>query len=317
MVLGNIGDYESLISAFTGATAIFGVTDFWGIYNDPASAGELKQGQTISEYACKVEVRYGKNIVDAAATVKGLEKFIWSTLPPTKKLSKGKYTWIYHFDGKAAVNDYLLEAHKNLAKKTSFITVTLYASNQLNYPIVSPRKVSPLQFNHHLTTLTPAQEKDGTYLLSFPGNGETPLPIIDTPADTGPFVKALIELPPGKNLLAYGSVISWNDWMKLWCQINGVEGSYKSMSLDDCDKMLLGGFGREVGESFLFMCDFGYDGGDPTIVYPKDVSFPAYKKTGKQSLTLIVGLESQWLRQVSRSGSGRQTGLAYFETVAL
>ena len=112
--------------------------------------------------------------------------------------------------------------------------------------------------------------------MTFPGNGEKPQPIIDTTRDTGPFVKALVDLSAGKNVLAYGSMISWDSWMKLWCEINGVKGSFKSMSLDDFDKSFPGGFGREGGESFVFSSDLGYDGGDPTIVHPKDVSIPLY-----------------------------------------
>ena len=94
-----------------------------------------------------MELQYGKNVVNAAATVQGLERFIWSTLPPVKKLSKGKYTWMYHFDGKAAVKDYLLKEHKDLAKKTSFINIAFYASNQLGGSMVAPKKVSYLHIS--------------------------------------------------------------------------------------------------------------------------------------------------------------------------
>lgn len=99
------------------------------------------------------------------------------------------------------------------------------------------------------------------------------MPMIETRKDTGYFVRALIKLPPGKNVLAYGSLISFKDFMELWVKILKVPGgSYKQLSIEDVDRILPGGMGREVGEGWEYMGEFGYDGGDPTIVHAKDVS---------------------------------------------
>ncbi len=38
------------------------------------------------------------------------------------------------------------------------------------------------------------------------------------------------------------------------------------------DKMAPGGGGREIAEAHAYMEEFGYDGGDPTVIRPEDVS---------------------------------------------
>lgn len=75
------------------------------------------------------------------------------------------------------------------------------------------------------------------------------MPMLVTRKDTGYFVHTLIPVPPGKNLLGYGSIISWNDYMKLWARTLGLPGgSYKQLTVDDFDRAAPGGLGREAGE---------------------------------------------------------------------
>ena len=94
--------------------------------------------------------------------------------------------------------------------------------------------------------------------------------------DTGYFVRALIQSAPGKNLLGAGTMISWADFLKLWCDIQGKPyGGYDNVSVEDVDKAMPGGLGRELAEMFAYASEFGYDGSDPSIIHPKDVSsFP-------------------------------------------
>ena len=99
------------------------------------------------------------------------------------------------------------------------------------------------------------------------------MPMIDTRKDTGYFVRALVQSPPEKNVLAYGSMISWKDYMTLWAQILELPGGYyRQVPVDLFDKKVPGGLGREVGEGGAYQGEYGYDGGDPSIVHPKDVS---------------------------------------------
>ena len=99
------------------------------------------------------------------------------------------------------------------------------------------------------------------------------MPMIDTRKDTGCFVRALVQTSPGRNLLAFGSMISWKDYMTLWAKILKLPGGYyKQLTIDKVDKIAPGGLGREVAEGWAYQGEFGYDGGDPSIVHAKDVS---------------------------------------------
>ena len=142
VVAGDLNDPKSLIKAFQGAHAIFAVTDFWAHIHDPQSMEKLKPGQLLNEYACDAEIQQGKNIANAAATLVDttLELFIWSTLSNVKKWSKGKYTHVYHFDGKAAVTEYIEAELPKLAAKMSTLQVGLYLSNW-KMPAFAPQKV--------------------------------------------------------------------------------------------------------------------------------------------------------------------------------
>ena len=154
VVKGDIGDVNSLIEAFKGATAIFAVTDFWGIFADPDSAKKVKPGQTINEYSYHAELKQAQGIIDAASTTANstLERFVWSSLSNAEVASKGKYSWMYHFNSKAVAVDYIRETHPALWAKTSMIQVGLYATNFVNFPMLWPKKVCP-SFGHLATIL--------------------------------------------------------------------------------------------------------------------------------------------------------------------
>jgi hypothetical protein len=118
-----LNDVASLKPAFAGSTAIYGVTDFWGIVADPKVQERAQAtGRPANVAAYKVEVQQGRNVVDAAnATVDTLDRFVLSTLSSTKKWSKGKYTHNLHFNGKWEAVDCLKASYPALAKKTSFL----------------------------------------------------------------------------------------------------------------------------------------------------------------------------------------------------
>lgn len=119
--------------AFKGANLIFGNTAFdIGPVIAPSEAdlASLKPNQTIREAIFDKEVRQGKNIADAVATVgDSLELFIWSTLSHAKKWSKGKYGNVYHFDSKATVVDYIQEKYPEVAKKMSLLQMGFFMTN--------------------------------------------------------------------------------------------------------------------------------------------------------------------------------------------
>lgn len=137
-----MNDKESLVAAFKGADAIFSNTDFWAQFFNPATREKLKPGQTINEYCYDLEVQQGKNVADAAATVGNLYRFILSALCGAKKLSKGKYTQVYHFDSKSNIVEYVHEQHPELAAKMSVVQSGVYMSGWRM--MRKPAKVPPL-----------------------------------------------------------------------------------------------------------------------------------------------------------------------------
>jgi hypothetical protein len=151
LVKADIEDKDSLVRAFTGANAIFAVTDFWagvhfwaGVYN-PATVDATKAaGKTMNQYAYDREVHHGQNIADAAAApavLKTLERFIYSALSNARKRSGGKYTWVYHFDSKAQVVEYIKNHHRHLYARTSTVQIGEYADNWRKFAAVAPHKV--------------------------------------------------------------------------------------------------------------------------------------------------------------------------------
>lgn len=141
MVGADIGRPETLTAAFSGAHAIYAITDFWQPYFNPGNKEKLKEGQTMNEFCFDLEVEHGENMANAAAKVETLERYVWSSLSDAKKWSKGKYTWVYHFDGKAKVTDYIKDALPDLAKKMSVLQIGLYATHWQASPFLAPKKV--------------------------------------------------------------------------------------------------------------------------------------------------------------------------------
>lgn len=132
LVEADIDDTSSLIHAFSGAHVIFAVTDFWAPFF--VSFEELSKisDRAAGEHAFKIEVKRGNGVVDAAEKVLAdeglLERFVLSTLPGFKELSGGKYTYAYHFDGKAEITKYL-KGKKDLWERSSLLNMGFYTSN--------------------------------------------------------------------------------------------------------------------------------------------------------------------------------------------
>lgn len=84
-------------------------------------------------------------------------------------------------------------------------------------------------------------------------------------------VRALVDLPAGKNALAAGSFISFNEfWGDLWAKHVGVKCVYERGDRKFYDENL-GYMGIELADMFQYIEEFGYDGSDPTVQYPWDL----------------------------------------------
>ncbi|KAF2180701.1 NAD(P)-binding protein [Zopfia rhizophila CBS 207.26] len=254
MVAGNLDDVESMKKAFKGANVIFGNTDFWQHMQNPANHERAeKEGRTPNEVAYDCEVEQGKKLVDAVAVnIDTLDRFVLSTLSDTKKWSNGKITFNLHFDAKWQAVEYLKEKYPELAKKTSFLQLGVFASNwKGGMPV-------------------PKKQEDGSYVVSLPMAGDAKFPMVDPRTDTGSFTKALVEIAPGKILVGAGSKMSWDDWCQIWGKINGVSCRFERSDRKFMDENMVP-FGRELADMFQYIDEFGYDGSDPSVVYPWDL----------------------------------------------
>ncbi|KAF8855652.1 NAD(P)-binding protein, partial [Acephala macrosclerotiorum] len=164
VVTADLNDKSSLIQAFTGSYALFGVTDWATLFHHH---GE--------EEATKIEIQQGINLYLAAKETKALEHYIWSTTSSPNKLSSGKWK-VPFLDSKAVVDD-LIKKDKEFLAKTTFFWCTVYGSN-MNLPVTKPR------------------EEEGIWVQRLPvGPGAVIENISDPSKNVGVFVKTIIENP--------------------------------------------------------------------------------------------------------------------------
>ncbi|KAF4628767.1 hypothetical protein G7Y89_g9383 [Cudoniella acicularis] len=255
LVQGDLNDPSSLERAFAGAHVIFSVTNFFDPFFNPATKSRLREGQNINQYCYEVELQQGKNIADAAANVQGLERLIISTCVDATKESRGKYTWVYHFDAKARAVEYIHKKYPELAAKMSCVIVGSYMD----------------QWKENLFM---RKEEDGSiHLVILAGTIHASMPQIDTVRDLGHIVHAAIQAPPGKKILGSGSSLSRDEQFKEFCKFHGLKyGGCDEVTMEQFEAFLkIPGFGREIGEMMLFWSEFGYAGKDESVVLPGDV----------------------------------------------
>ena len=269
VVQADLVDPESLAKAFDGVHAIFLNTDFWAMWR-PLKAkldAEGKSHEAASEEAFRVETTHGKNAVDAAVAVPGLERLVVSALPSISKASGGKFFRSRHCEAKAWIVDYIAEKHPELNAKTSIIYLGAYDDNRMLQPRLN--------------------EEKGRYEFVLPAlKAETKMPIIITKEATGPFVQALIEdESAGTKLLAYNSNLTIgqivDEWSKASVDNGGKEAMFVPISVE-----VARGFGMtdEHLDSPAFVAEFGYVGLMEGVVEPGQLKKTVVTKTWEESL---------------------------------
>ena len=244
MVSANLDDPASLSKAFEGANAIFSVTDFWAPFYTPSSrAAAAAAGKSINEWVYDYELQQGKNVFDAAAKVSTLERLVFSSLADVRKWSGGKYTQVWHFDGKAHAEEYARKTHPELWKMTSVLQVGWYLSNWLMHPHLAPKK-----------------DQNGVLVFAGMMSGDLPLPLIATELDTGPLAYALLQEPPGKNLVGYREMMSMDEYIRIFEKVTGAKAERKTMTLEETVANMPEELGQEVAEAMAFAKEYGYAG---------------------------------------------------------
>lgn len=145
---GDFADKHSLDAAMKDVYGVFGVTNFWEHYDE--------------------EYELGKNLIEAVVANK-VEHFIFSSLPPAKKISKGQLK-IPHFDIKADLESYA----KSIIPGTTVINVAAY-------------------FENFYTHYHPQRTFDGQYFFGFP-QGNTRYAGVSV-EDVGGVILALFHSP--------------------------------------------------------------------------------------------------------------------------
>ncbi|KAF5009973.1 hypothetical protein FDECE_3834 [Fusarium decemcellulare] len=270
IVKADLDEPPSLDAAFQDAHAIFAVSDFWGIYNDPTSTDKLKPGEKLNEWAKESETQQLKNVIDSAAKVPTLERLVVSSLPNIAKLSGGKYTDACHFDSKANAEDYGRQRHPDLWAKTSVFRPGFFLSNFTDLPMAQPTK---------------REDRTVQFLTNL--DIDLKLPFIVQDEDSGPLVKALVDEAPGKSLVGYREWLTMREVVHAFNELTGLKAELQQLPLEqfgfDCPPELK----TEMQDTFAFSNEFGLEGrNDPTLIHPKDLNSPPQ-----------LGSVSDWLRE--------------------
>ena len=116
IVRADLNAPETLPSAFAGSHGAFVVTNFW----DPdTGSNEYEQGKAAT----------------IAAKEAGVEHYVWSTLPNSKAISRGKLA-VNHFTGKAQVDSEVIDAG---FKYHTFVEAPFYFQNLVGF--LKPRPI--------------------------------------------------------------------------------------------------------------------------------------------------------------------------------
>ncbi|KAF4342544.1 nitrogen metabolic regulation nmr [Fusarium beomiforme] len=207
----DLGDRASLARAFQDANAIFGVSDFWGIYNDPKNKSKPKPGQALNEWTKIQETQQLKNIIDEAAKIPTLERFFMSSLPGITKMSDGKYT------------------------------------NKDN---------GNVQFANNLDL-------------------DTKVPLIAHDQDSGPFVKALVQNPPGISVVGYRAWVTPREFVETFSKVTGYNTELLHIPHGKFSFNCKPELRAELQDSFAFSDEIGLHGGDNSpAVHPNELKPP-------------------------------------------
>jgi hypothetical protein len=100
-----------------------------------------------------------------------------------------------------------------------------------------------------------------------------PLPLIATEKDTGPFVKAILEAPHVRTLIAYREWMTLEDFVKTWARVLNEKAQTIVWSYQEMVDVIGPEFGPEFAEAMAYAAEFGFEArDDPTLAHPREVS---------------------------------------------
>lgn len=225
VIQADISDRSSLEYALTGAHYVFAMTT-----------------PSFGPDSLDVELNSAKRIADVAVE-KGVEYFIFSTLPSVMELSGGKYTKVAPFDEKAKAEAYI----RGLPMKSAFYSPGSFLENF-----------------HSPTFLGPQKAADGTWVLTRANSPRSKLPFINAAGDTGKFVGSILAEPDkyeGKRLCAAAGMWTYDDVVAAMSKFSGKTVLYKQVSVEKFKEMVQ--FGADIfAEALAYPEEYGYYGKD-------------------------------------------------------
>jgi hypothetical protein len=78
-------------------------------------------------------------------------------------------------------------------------------------------------------------------------------------------------LPPGKILSGAGSYISFDEWCDIFGKMNNVKCMFKRIPRKGIEDAMGPIYGPEIADMFEYFDKFGFEGGNPDVVFPWDL----------------------------------------------
>ncbi|KAL4876982.1 hypothetical protein BJY04DRAFT_199085 [Aspergillus karnatakaensis] len=257
IIQGDLDDKSSLAAAFVGATVIYANTDWVTHFTYALRHPEVLNGRVENQYAYDREVEQGLNIAEAAASetvLKTLNRFIYSSLSDARKGSNGEYPNVYHNNCKIDTINLIHERFPVVGKRLSTVQLAHYVTNW-----------------QHSPQLKPAKQTDGSYLIRHTFSPDFPMPFMVAHRDTGAFVKALVDLPPGTNIIGVSEIMSWREYTRVWGEVNGVKAIFRQVSPDEYFESVPTPLKKELWDTFRYVEEFGYRGGDESVLTAEEL----------------------------------------------
>lgn len=236
VVSADLSEKSSLVKALEGSHTVFAVTNYW------------------EKMDAKLEIQQGKNLADAAKEA-GVKHFIWSTLKDINKVTNGVLPNVLHFDGKAAVDDYI----KSIDLPASYFLPGFYMSNISGGMIF--RRNPP---------------EDGPYTMAMPCASSAQAPMYDARRDTGKFVRGMVVGLEDGTFKLGGAVLgasrryalqeAVDTFAKLFPE-EGKRAKFLQLPNEEYKGIMLGAgmpdfAAQEVLENMRLLGEFDYYGGD-------------------------------------------------------
>lgn len=255
IIQADLDDEKSLYPAFESANVIFSNTDFFAPFWSAIASGNKSSLQ----YAYDCEVQQGLNIARVAASpsvISTLDRFVYSSLSDARKWSKGKFLHSWHNNSKVDVIKTIETQFPELAKRMSLVQVGHYVTNWKTFSPMAPQK-----------------QADGSFVFKRVFSPELKMPFVVPQADTGEFVKALVlDLPVGTEVLAASEFLTMPEWTEIWARTLGVKAVYEQVSPKAFFSGVPDEAEKEFTETFTYVDEFGFTGGDPAVKTVEQVS---------------------------------------------